>query len=184
MQDTIIRWRYVRHRICSEISSLLGGQSISQFYDSVHNKGEGRVVSRGVCHGKRATDLFRNLKLPYCWTILLIWSSPPLFLLILGGIRGVVLTRILLSLEKFLPPHPISSIVQCFDWMVGTSTGGILALALASGKSVLESQRIYLRLKERVFNAPTMPYDVHEMTNLLRAEFGDATMADISRHPK
>ena len=113
------------------------------------------------------------------------FASWPSFLLTSGGIRGVVLTRMLLSLEKFLPPHPTSSsIVKCFDWMVGTSTGGILALALASGKSVLESQRIYLRLKERVFNAPKMPYDVHEMTNLLRAEFGDVTMSDISRHPK
>ena len=76
-------------------------------------------------------------------------------------------------------------IVQNFDWMVGTSTGGMLILALASGKSVLEAQRIYLRLKEKVFNAPTMPYDVNELTKLLRAEFGDdATLADINRHPK
>ena len=86
----------------------------------------------------------------------------------------------LLSLEKSLQ-FPI---VKSFDWMVGTSTGGMLVLALASGKSVLEAQGIYLRMKEKVFNAPKKPYDVNELTKLLRAEFGDATLADIGRHPK
>ena len=47
-----------------------------------------------------------------------------------GGIKGLVLTRMLLSMEKeFETP-----IVHCFDWIAGTSTGAILALALATGK--------------------------------------------------
>ena len=76
------------------------------------------------------------------------------------------------------------SIKDSFDWIVGTSTGGILALALAKGFSVLESQKIYLRMKAKVFNAAAMPYDVNQMSKLLRAEFGDTTMADLPRHPK
>ena len=43
-----------------------------------------------------------------------------------GGIRGLVLIQILLAVEKEVG-RPIR---QCFDWIAGTSTGGILALAI------------------------------------------------------
>lgn len=36
------------------------------------------------------------------------------------------------------------SVVNCFDWVAGTSTGGILALALAVGKSKNETYYFYL----------------------------------------
>ena len=45
-----------------------------------------------------------------------------------GGIKGLVLTRMLLSMEKAWD----TKIIDCFDWMAGTSTGGILALALGT----------------------------------------------------
>lgn len=46
-----------------------------------------------------------------------------------GGIRGLVLIQMLLALEGALG-RPIR---ECFDWIGGTSTGGILALALVHG---------------------------------------------------
>jgi len=46
-----------------------------------------------------------------------------------GGIRGLVLVVLLLELEKELG----CPVIHCFDWVAGTSTGGILTLGLAAG---------------------------------------------------
>ena len=46
-----------------------------------------------------------------------------------GGIRGIILSMILVQLEKLLG----QDIRDSFDWISGTSTGGILALALTYG---------------------------------------------------
>ena len=47
-----------------------------------------------------------------------------------GGIRGLILIQLLLALEEFTK----EPIVRLFDWIGGTSTGGILALAIAHGE--------------------------------------------------
>ena len=54
-----------------------------------------------------------------------------------GGIRGLVLTQILLEIERILRDEFKSKLTirECFDWIGGTSTGGILALAIARGRT-------------------------------------------------
>ena len=47
-----------------------------------------------------------------------------------GGLRGLIETEILSQLEE----RTGRSITELFDWIVGTSTGGILALGLVYGK--------------------------------------------------
>ena len=47
-----------------------------------------------------------------------------------GGIRGLILAQILEAIEKAAGVR----IADLFDWITGTSTGGILALAVAYGK--------------------------------------------------
>ncbi len=46
-----------------------------------------------------------------------------------GGIKGLVLIQMLIALEKEAG-RPIR---ELFDWVSGTSTGGILALAIVHG---------------------------------------------------
>lgn len=64
-----------------------------------------------------------------------------------GGIRGLVIIRMMMSLEKVVG-RPL---VQCFDWIAGTSTGGILALCLASGKCSELANRLYSTITS-IFN--------------------------------
>ena len=47
-----------------------------------------------------------------------------------GGIRGLVQIEVLEQLEK----KTGRKITELFDWIIGTSTGGIVALALVYGK--------------------------------------------------
>ncbi|KAF5304085.1 hypothetical protein FQA39_LY01870 [Lamprigera yunnana] len=96
-----------------------------------------------------------------------------------GGIRGLILVQMLLELEKELG----FDIKSCFDWIAGTSTGGILALTIATGKTLKECLSLYFRLKESTF-VGMRPYCSETFENLLKETFGsDTTMADI-KHPK
>ena len=71
---------------------------------------------------------------------------------------------------------------NCFDWVSGTSTGGILALALTTGKTVAECQNLYFKLKDKVFIA-SKPYDTKPLEDLLQEAFGMVKMYDI-KHTK
>lgn len=69
-----------------------------------------------------------------------------------GGIRGVFAAAYLAEVERrFLGGR---SIAAHFDMIAGTSTGGIIALALAHGMTAQEALRIYLERGEHIF--PTL----------------------------
>ncbi|XP_042212356.1 85/88 kDa calcium-independent phospholipase A2-like isoform X2 [Homarus americanus] len=92
-----------------------------------------------------------------------------------GGIKGLVLIQLLIALEE-AAGRPI---LQLFDWIAGTSTGGILALALGRGKSIRYTQGLYFRMKDLVFIG-RRPYDEKPLENILRTELGATTvMTDI-----
>jgi len=88
-----------------------------------------------------------------------------------GGIRGLVLVKMLDCFAKFAN-QPITSM---FDWITGTSTGGILSLALAVGKTPMECQGLYFKLKDKVF-VGKRPYDVVPMEEFLKHEFTEELM--------
>ena len=49
-----------------------------------------------------------------------------------GGMKGLIELDVMESIEQ----QTGKSITELFDWIVGTSTGGILALGLVYGESV------------------------------------------------
>jgi uncharacterized protein len=68
-----------------------------------------------------------------------------------GGVRGVVPAAFLAVVEDEIE----GDLVEYFDLIVGTSTGGIIALALGAGLSATEIRDFYLERGPRVFPGPT-----------------------------
>lgn len=96
-----------------------------------------------------------------------------------GGIRGLVLVQMLLEIER-LTQTPI---IHLFDWIAGTSTGGILALGLGCGKTLRQCMGLYLRMKENCF-VGSRPYPSEIFENILKSEMGEFTIMTDIKHPK
>lgn len=96
-----------------------------------------------------------------------------------GGIRGLVLVQMLLEIER-IAQTPIH---HMFDWVAGTSTGGILALALGAGKTMKQCMCLYLRMKEQAF-VGSRPYTSDNLENLLKDTLGANTVMTDIKHPK
>ncbi|XP_076648971.1 calcium-independent phospholipase A2 VIA [Halictus rubicundus] len=96
-----------------------------------------------------------------------------------GGIRGLILVQALLEIEAVLQ----KPIVKCFDWLAGTSTGGILALGLAIGKSLRECQALYFRIKEEAF-VGSRPYNSEALEKVLKDCLGETTVMSDIKKPK
>ncbi|XP_066992758.1 85/88 kDa calcium-independent phospholipase A2 [Anabrus simplex] len=96
-----------------------------------------------------------------------------------GGIRGLVLTQMLLELEKEVR----QPIIHCFDWIAGTSTGGILALGLAAGKTLRECLCLYIRMKEIAFMG-SRPYNSEPLETMLKESLGSNNVMTSIKHPK
>ncbi|XP_065359483.1 85/88 kDa calcium-independent phospholipase A2 isoform X2 [Calliphora vicina] len=96
-----------------------------------------------------------------------------------GGIRGLLLVQMLLEIEK-LSQTPI---VHMFDWIAGTSTGGILALGLGCGKTMRQCMGLYLRMKEQCF-VGSRPYPSETFEAILKDNLGEFTVMTDIKHPK
>ena len=73
-------------------------------------------------------------------------------------------------------------VTELFSWITGTSTGGIMALALATGKSPMECQMLYFKFKDKVF-VGNRPYEVEPMEKFLKEVFKDKIMTDLPKKP-
>ncbi len=105
-----------------------------------------------------------------------------------GGIRGVLTARILERLETSFPGY-----VKQVDLFAGTSTGGILALGLAYGKTPTELRRLYEECADKVFadlaldnikdlgNLIGAQYSAEPLKEVLYAHFGDTTLAQLPK---
>ncbi|KAI0236965.1 85/88 kDa calcium-independent phospholipase A2 [Lamellibrachia satsuma] len=96
-----------------------------------------------------------------------------------GGIRGLILIQMLLAIEKVTG----MLIRDSFDWIGGTSTGGILALAIGHGKTMRHLQALYFRLKDEVFIGKR-PYDSEPLECFMKKEFGNTTRMTELKYPR
>uniref|UniRef100_A0A3B4AD90 phospholipase A2 n=1 Tax=Periophthalmus magnuspinnatus TaxID=409849 RepID=A0A3B4AD90_9GOBI len=96
-----------------------------------------------------------------------------------GGIKGLVLIQMLIALEKETG-RPTR---ELFEWVAGTSTGGILALAIIHGKSMEYLRCLYFRMKEQVFKG-SRPYESAPLEDFLKKEFGDDTKMTDVQYPR
>ncbi len=109
-----------------------------------------------------------------------------------GGVRGYLSAKILSNLEDYLNIHTKEErpIGQRFDFIAGTSTGGIIALALAIGKTAKEIEELYYQYIPKIFGekrnsllAVTAPKYKSSMLELMVAEvFGDYSLENVKTH--
>src|SRR5260370_13636114 len=73
-----------------------------------------------------------------------------------GGVRGVVALAFLAEIERTLEKQYGGPVRLCdhFDLIGGTSTGAIIATALALGYKAADIRDFYFRLGPRVFKRP------------------------------
>ncbi|XP_074182493.1 85/88 kDa calcium-independent phospholipase A2 isoform X2 [Rhinolophus sinicus] len=94
-----------------------------------------------------------------------------------GGVKGLVIIQLLIAIEKASGV----AIKDLFDWVAGTSTGGILALAVLHSKPMAYMRGVYFRMKDEVFRG-SRPYESGPLEEFLKREFGEHTkMTDIKK---
>ncbi|XP_058238042.1 85/88 kDa calcium-independent phospholipase A2 isoform X3 [Hemibagrus wyckioides] len=152
------------HNDLGETPGLIAARTSKGFNDLVHAAAAISAISRGYTE----VDGLRTNK-----------KVDRLLCLDGGGIKGLVLIQILIALEKEAG-RPIR---ELFDWVAGTSTGGILALAVVHGKSMDYLRRLYFRMKDEVFKG-SRPYESAPLEDFLKQEFGEDTKMTDVRHPK
>nr|XP_045728495.1 85/88 kDa calcium-independent phospholipase A2 isoform X1 [Mirounga angustirostris] len=96
-----------------------------------------------------------------------------------GGVKGLVIIQLLIAIEK------ASGVTtkDLFDWVAGTSTGGILALAILHSKSMAYMRGVYFRMKDEVFRG-SRPYESGPLEEFLKREFGEHTKMTDVKKPK
>ena len=146
------------------------------------------IVSDGDQHvpRKRSSNALQRRR------ILLPWPEGQDFRILSidgGGIRGIFPAAFLAGLERRCLGH--DSISAYFDLIAGTSTGGIIALGLASGYTATEICRLYVergceifppipdnwlgdvfRHWRRIFQLFKVRYDRESLLRILRELFG------------
>jgi len=71
-----------------------------------------------------------------------------------GGVRGAITVAFLERIEKMMGASPDQPLARMIDLAGGTSTGAIIAGAVALGYSATDLRDFYLRLAPRVFRRP------------------------------
>jgi uncharacterized protein len=90
-----------------------------------------------------------------------------------GGIRGILTARILERIDAALP-----GFLDGVALMGGTSTGGLLALGLASGMTPGQVRKLYEELGDKVF-ADTLVDNIKDLGHLVGAQYSVEPLKDV-----
>jgi patatin-like phospholipase/acyl hydrolase len=108
-----------------------------------------------------------------------------------GGVRGALSAQLLLNIENYLNAKEgkVVPIGRRFDLLVGTSTGGLIALALACGKSAAEVAAFYDEQIPKIFGSVRRgwipgwlerpKYGVDNLRAGLEAFLGELTLREL-----
>lgn len=95
-----------------------------------------------------------------------------------GGIRGMITLEVLAEIEATLREALGADrnfvLADYFDYVAGTSTGGIIATAISFGMSVAEIQEFYRKSGERMFDKAF----ILNITRNLVHKYGDKNLSD------
>jgi len=109
-----------------------------------------------------------------------------------GGVRAVGILATLSRIQKRLGGVPI---IEMFDYVIGTSAGSIVALALTKGMSVEDAMKVTSTIAEKAFSSNillSLPYRLYNRVwysgkNLqlqLETHLGKEQLFGIRAHPK
>ncbi|MCO6414082.1 MAG: patatin-like phospholipase family protein [Thiogranum sp.] len=94
-----------------------------------------------------------------------------------GGIKGVFTAQLLADLEaEHLGGQ---SVANYFDMVVGTSTGGIIALALGTGLTAAEVTDIYLRHGRRIFPRSSFIRSIRSLPGLFLYQYNRGPLMEL-----
>ncbi len=105
-----------------------------------------------------------------------------------GGIRGLITAVFLRRLENDVPGW-----IDEVDLVAGTSTGAVIAIALAQGVATDEIVQFYYQFGSEVFTKPRLgnllklkkmirsKYDTHILSETLKRAFGDTRLCDLKK---
>ena len=104
-----------------------------------------------------------------------------------GGIRGLVFIQVFLEMDKrrkkLYPQSP--TLLSCFNWVTGNSTGGIAALAFAAAhKDPLQGRRLYFQLKDEVLGGSELPYPNEKVDKVFKDVYGPLTNHERDQESK
>ena len=109
-----------------------------------------------------------------------------------GGARGYLSAGILANIESYLNIKTGVKVPlgKRFDLIAGTSTGGIIALGLATGRSAVDVKMFFRDLVPRIFAESERAwyssrllgpeYGIEKLTHSLKGFFGEATLRDVT----
>lgn len=98
-----------------------------------------------------------------------------------GGIRGALTLGYLKHIEDLLRKQHKNDkllLADYFDLIGGTSTGSIIAAALAIGMSVDEIKQKYFELGTKIFGKKYKWYRIFELDNLIKSKYDDTALEE------